>query len=61
MTNWLVSYRVQMFNHQLIISGPYDSETLANQHALDISGYEGVTECFLYSENTDELLDKSLT
>lgn len=60
MTNWFVSYKVRMFNPQLVLSGPYDSETLANQHALDIGGYEGVYDCFVYSENADELLDKSL-
>lgn len=62
MTNWFVTYKVSHFpSEPVIISGPYDSEGQAYNHMEDISGYEGVTECLIYSENADELLDKSLT
>lgn len=57
---WFVSYHVSYFNRD-VISGPFDSAHEADSHAQDISSYEGVTNCFCYSENVDELLDKSLT
>jgi hypothetical protein len=61
MTNWFVSYKVQMFNDMLVISGPYETVDEAHSHALDIGGYEGVTNCLVYSECADELLDGALT
>lgn len=61
MTNWFISYKVtNLPNVVAVISGPFDSEGQAYSHMEDISGYEGVTECLIYSENADELLDKSL-
>lgn len=61
MTNWFVSYKVTSLpNVVAVISGPYETEMTAYSHMEDISGYEGVTECLIYSENADELLDKSL-
>ncbi len=56
---WFVSYHVSYFNRD-VISGPFATQLEATGHAQDISTYEGITHCFYYSENADELLDKSL-
>lgn len=57
-TEWFVSYKVPVLSgDKEHIAGPYSSAVEAKVNAMDISGYEGVAELRVYSENADELLD----
>lgn len=61
-SNWFVSYKVPaMTGNKVQIAGPYSSIVEAGEQATDIKSFEGVTDCKVYQENADELLDNKIS
>lgn len=60
-TEFYVSYKVPLVSgDKEHLAGPYPTAVEAKINAMDISGYQGVTELRVYSENPDELMDNLL-
>lgn len=58
---WYVSYKVPAVSGDKVhIAGPYPTATVAEQNALDIGEFEGVTGLDIYKENANELLDTQI-
>lgn len=50
-----IRYKIQgLTGDKQHVAGPYDTWALAEEHRLDISSFEGVTECWMFEKPHEE-------